>query len=241
MWSWRSRAAAAPASSPCAVSPAELLVAERFAQAGQLRAQLAELTLDPIQPLLLRTGGCGWGWSWSLRRALAAPSQHLLEAVLLLPGLARVADDQLPLEQALQRLLHRREAGEGEETVAALLQLAGRLRPTQHQHRQQRQLFVVESKCLRQQMAILAGATAGPAGEAGPAPLCQAPQRAADRLLVVVDDGAAVGRLVAGEPQRVEREGIGVGRGPLLLDQAADDSNLDCVRLHPQPRSGRSG
>ena len=60
----------------------------------------------------------------------------------------------------------------------------------------------------------------------------EALQRLADRLLVVVDDGVAVGRLVAGEPQRVQGQWVGVGRRPLLLDQAAEHPDLDGVRVH---------
>ena len=56
--------------------------------------------------------------------------------------------------------------------------------------------------------------------------------RAADRVLVVVHHRVAVGGLVAGQPQRVERERIDVGRGPLLLDQAADHADLDGIRFH---------
>src|SRR5437588_5919322 len=45
-------------------------------------------------------------------------------------------------------------------------------------------------------------------------------RRLSYRRLVVVGDWIAVGRLVAGEPQRVERERILVGGRPPFLDQA---------------------
>jgi hypothetical protein len=54
-------------------------------------------------------------------------------------------------------------------------------------------------------------------------------ERRFDRALVVLDDGVAVRRLVAREPQRVQRERILVRRRPLLLDQAAEDADLDGV------------
>src|SRR5581483_4838375 len=57
-------------------------------------------------------------------------------------------------------------------------------------------------------------------------------ERLADLLLVVVDDRVARGRLVAGEPQRVQRQRVGVGRRPLLLDQAAENADLDRVGIH---------
>jgi hypothetical protein len=40
----------------------------------------------------------------------------------------------------------------------------------------------------------------------------------ADRLFVVGDDRIAVGRLVTGRPERVQRERIDVGRRPLLFE-----------------------
>jgi hypothetical protein len=51
----------------------------------------------------------------------------------------------------------------------------------------------------------------------------------ANRLFVVLDDGIAVRGLVARQPQGVDRERVDVGRRPLLLDQAAEDSQLDGV------------
>ena len=63
----------------------------------------------------------------------------------------------------------------------------------------------------------------------------QARDRAADRLLVVVDDRVAVGGLVARQAQRVERQRVPVGRRALLLQQAADDAKLDGIRIHAVP------
>jgi len=59
-------------------------------------------------------------------------------------------------------------------------------------------------------------------------------QRIADGRLVVVDDGVAVGRLVAGEPQRVEAEGVGLGGRALLLEQAPEDPDLGGGQVHGQ-------
>ena len=57
-------------------------------------------------------------------------------------------------------------------------------------------------------------------------------ERGADRGLVVVDHRIAVGRLVARQPQRVQRERVLVGRRALLLDQAGHHADLDGVRFH---------
>ena len=151
-----------------------------------------------------------------------------------------MADDELALDQPLQRLPHCRQTLEAVQALAAALQLARRLRPAQHQHRQQRQFLAVHSERLGQEVTVLAGAAAGAAGETGPPSLRQAPQRLHHRRLVVGGNGVAIGRLVAGQPQRVEGERVGVRRRPLLLDQTADHPDLDRVRLH-QLLSGRSG
>ena len=61
----------------------------------------------------------------------------------------------------------------------------------------------------------------------------QARQRGPDRRLVVLDHGVAVGRLVARQPQRVQRQRVDVGRRPLLLDQTTEHPQLDRVGVHP--------
>src|SRR5262249_52256589 len=155
-----------------------------------------------------------------------------------LPRTPRVAVDHAPLEQPIERFLYGAELGEAMQSLTALLQLAGGLRSPQHQHRQQRQLLIPNAKRLWQQLPVLAGAAAGPAGKPGPATLRESAKRLADPRLVVLDDGVAVGRLVTGEAERVQRERVRVGRGALLLDQTSDHPDLDGVGVH-QPRSGR--
>src|SRR5213079_2394571 len=59
----------------------------------------------------------------------------------------------------------------------------------------------------------------------------------ANRRLVVFDDRVAVRRLVACEPERVQRERILIRCRPLLLDQTAEDANLDGVGVHATLRS----
>ena len=56
------------------------------------------------------------------------------------------------------------------QAIDSLLQLARRLDAAQHQHREQRQLGVVETERLAQQVPVLARATAGAAGEPRPSP-----------------------------------------------------------------------
>jgi hypothetical protein len=80
-----------------------------------------------------------------------------------------VAGGLTALDQVLERPLDRIEIGEVVQALAPLLQLAGSLRSAQHQYREQGDLWVVEAKGLIEQVAVLAGAAAGTAGEPRPA------------------------------------------------------------------------
>ena len=125
-----------------------------------------------------------------------------------------------------------REVGKRMQPRRSLLQLAGRLRPAQHQHAEQRDLFVRHADRVVEQVPELGRAAARPARKPRPALFGEPVQRSANRRLVVLDDGIAVGRLVAGEPERVQRQRIGLGRRPLLLDQAPEHAQLDRVGVH---------
>ena len=127
------------------------------------------------------------------------------------------------------------------QPLRALLQLAGRLRPAQHQHREDRDLLVRDAHRLVEEVPELRGAASRPARQPQPALAVQPLERLADRRVVVLDDGVAVRGLVAREPQRVERERIGVRRRPLLLDQAAEDAKLGGVCLHARSLLGGPG
>src|SRR5205823_2656244 len=93
-------------------------------------------------------------------------------------------------------------------------------------------LRVVEAERIAEQVPELGGAAAGPARQPRPAAARQAVERAADRRLVVLDDRVTVGRLITGETERVQRERVDVGRRPLLLDQTAEDADLDGIGIH---------
>ena len=96
----------------------------------------------------------------------------------------------------------------------------------------QRELRVGEAERLVEQVLVLDRARGRPARQRRPLAPPQPVQRRADRRLVVVHHRVAVGRLVARQPQRVERERVLVRRRALLLDQARDHPDLDCVRFH---------
>src|SRR5437763_666898 len=78
-------------------------------------------------------------------------------------------------------------------------------------------------KRLHGQTAVLDRAAAVPGSQAGQAVARQSLRGVADRSLVVIADRIAVGQLVGGQPERVERQGILIRRGPSLLDQAPQD------------------
>ena len=118
------------------------------------------------------------------------------------------------------------------EALAARPQLGRRLRPAEHQHGEQRELRLGELQRLVQQVAELHRPAARAAREPCPAAVPEPLERGADLALVVVGDRVAVGRLVRGEAQRVQRERVLVGRRPLLLDQAAEHPQLDGIRVH---------
>ena len=115
------------------------------------------------------------------------------------------------------------------QPIRPLLQLARRLRAAQHEHAEDRDLVVPEPERLLHELAILDGAASLAGGEPRPLLAPEPLQRVADRLLVVVDNGVAVRGLIAGEPEGVQRQRIGVGRRALLLDQAPEDADLDGI------------
>jgi hypothetical protein len=124
------------------------------------------------------------------------------------------------------------ERAERVEPLAAALQLAGSLGAAQEEHGDERELGRHEVECLLEEVAVLRHAAARAAGEARPAAPGELVDGGADLRLVVAHDGLAVRGLVAREPQRVQRERIDVGCRPLLLDQAAEDSELNRVGVH---------
>src|SRR5205807_4317494 len=120
-------------------------------------------------------------------------------------------DHQLPPGQTVEDLRDLRGRGEPVQPVAALLELADRLRSAQHQHPEQRKLFHRERERLVEEMAVLERAAAGTTGEPGPAAVREAVERSLDLALLVDDDRFTIRRLVAGEPERVQGQRIRVG------------------------------
>ena len=124
------------------------------------------------------------------------------------------------------------EVVEPVEPLRPLLQLAGRLSTAEHQDAEHRGRVALEPELLVEELPVLRGPAPRPARDACPAASGEALQGVVDLPLVVVDDRVAVRALVAGEPERVERERVLVGRRALLLQQAAEHAELDRVGVH---------
>src|SRR5919106_4876957 len=118
------------------------------------------------------------------------------------------------------------------QALGALLQLSRCLSAAQHQHGEQRDLRVRECAGLVEERPVLPRPAAGAARQARPAPPREPRERESDRLLVVLDDRIAVRRLVARKAERVQRQRIRIRNGPLLLDEAAEYSELGLRGVH---------
>ena len=123
---------------------------------------------------------------------------------------------------------------EAVQPLAALLELADRLRPAEHEHAEQRDLRLRQPERLVEELPVFQRTTARPARKARPATIRHALERCLDLALLVRDDRIPVRRLVARQAKRVQRERVGIRRRPLLLDQAAEDADLDGVDVHAQ-------
>src|SRR5262245_8471112 len=146
--------------------------------------------------------------------------------LLPLPRPPRQEMGELALVQAAQRCFARAVAGEVVQAFRACLQLGDRLRAAEHEYAEHCRLRREQVERLVEQVPVLRDARARARRQACPADLTEALRRGAHSRLVVVHDGLTVRRLVAREPQRVERQRILVGCRPLLLDQAAEDAQL---------------
>lgn len=106
-------------------------------------------------------------------------------------------------------------------------QLPRSLRAAQEQHRDQRGLRVGQVQSAGQRLVVLARAPPAirpdDAHELG---VAQLPALVLEGLLVQVHHRLTTRRLVAGGPQRVERQRIAGRHGDLLLHQAAEDPLL---------------
>src|SRR3954468_12173056 len=117
----------------------------RGTQLGDLGGQLGDLALEALEARVVRGGGRRRGGLGERRRGgsgcgagrlVEVLAQAMRVAILLLARAARVARDEPALHQAAERRLERGLVRERVEPLDALAQLARRLGPAQHQHRQ---------------------------------------------------------------------------------------------------------
>ncbi len=158
----------------------------------------------------------------------------MTEPLLLLSRAAAQPGDETPKGEALERPVDRVEPEERVQPVRALVELARRLGAAQHEHAQNGRLVGLEAERFVEELPVLGRAAPGPAREARPAAAGEPLQSIVDLALVVCDDGLAVRRLVAREPEGVQRERVLIGRRPLLLEEAAEHAKLDGVCVHEE-------
>jgi hypothetical protein len=112
------------------------------------------------------------------------------------------------------------------QALGASAQFAGSLRAAQQQHADKRRLRAVEVEDLAQPMLVLVDAAVGGTRAASQMQIFQAMQRLAHLLLIEGHHRLAVGALIAGVDERVEREGIVLRRGHFFFNECAQDAGL---------------
>ena len=102
--------------------------------------------------------------------------------------------------------------------------------PAQQQHRDQRRLLGAQPQLLLEPLVVLHHPDHGGLDEPDEFAVAEASQPIDDRRLVIGDHRVTAGGLVAGRPEGVEREGVGVGHRPLLLQESSQHPLLDRVQ-----------
>ena len=146
----------------------------------------------------------------------------MLEPVLLLAGPAPDAPRVAALAQHGQHPLYVVQRRERRHPLGPRLELARRLRAAEQEHGENRQLLAIEIERLLGQVPVLDGAAAVAAGQPGQPVQAQPLRCLPDRRLVIGGDRVAVGRLIARQPQTIERQRILIRGRPALLDQAPE-------------------
>ena len=188
----RARLAAHAVHAARLISDAELL-----AQPGELRAQLldlaaqrAELRLEPLEPAAARLGRDARlrrsGSSTTGGPPSASSESRWTKRSSFWPGRRASRSTSSRSTSESSTSLQRLEAREALHALGALLELAGRLRAAQQQHREHRELLLVEPERLVEQVAELVRAARVAARQPREAALAELVQRLADRRLVVV-------------------------------------------------------
>ena len=119
------------------------------------------------------------------------------------------------------------DAVEGVEAVGTAAELAGGLRAAEDEEAEEGDLVAAEVEDGAE--AVLVLGNAGVADRGDDVEVFEGVEGLANLVLGEIEDGIAAGALVAGADKRVERERIVLGGGDLLLDERAEDAELDGI------------
>lgn len=153
-------------------------------------------------------------------------------SLLLLARTAFESLDELPSGEAVEGRVDLGEVRERVQPRCALVQLARRLRPAQHQHAEHGDLVVGEAERLVEELSILRCPAPGAACKPRPAATCEPLECLVDLAFAVGNDGIPIRRLVAGQAQSVQREGVLIRRRSLFFEQGTEHSQLYGIRVH---------
>lgn len=129
--------------------------------------------------------------------------------------------------QAVQGGLDGGEVIEGEEAVGAGAEFAWSLRAAEEEEAEQGGLIAAEVEDGAGTVLVLGDACVVHGGDERES--FEHVEGGADVAFGEVEDGIAAGALVAGVDEGVEREGVLLGRGDLLLDEGAEDAEADGI------------
>jgi hypothetical protein len=127
------------------------------------------------------------------------------------------------------------------EPLGAVVQLADRLGSAQHERRQQRDTRLVDLELVAEHVPVLRGPVVRAVHDPDEPRSPERREGTLDVAVLVAHHRIPGGRLVAGEAERVEGERVRLGRGALLLDQAAEHPALlggQVHNAHPRSRPG---
>jgi hypothetical protein len=141
--------------------------------------------------------------------------------------------------QAFQGGLDGGEVVELVEAVGAGAELTGSLGSAEEQEAEQRGLVAAEVQDGAGTVLVLGDAGVAGGGDEGE--LFEREKGFADVGLGEVEDGVAAGALVAGVEQGVEREGVLIRSGDLLLNEGSEDAELGDVKRYAKGKAGVRG
>lgn len=164
-----------------------------------------------------------------LPAGLGLGGEALDVAALLLTRLLREQADEgkLALSEGGETGLDLLDAGEVEDALRAGTNLAGGLRAAQEEDGHHGDVAVIQLEMLGEVVAVFLDAVAGAENDGDEFFLAKVIDAVLDGALVVGGDGVAIGGLIAGEDEAIEGEGVILGGGALLLEEAAEDAGFD--------------